>query len=182
MIVEPDSSFHAQTRSTNCSRPRSCRDSPSRLQLLLDDDLRRDAGVVGAELPQRVVAAHPVVADQHVHQRLLERVAHVQRAGDVRRRQLDAERRARLGRVRRLEVAARFPDRVPLRLDGVGSKLLASSMTPRAAPRAGLQKLEIVAESAASDRADRRATESAAYAPVTRPRAGMNFSATPLLQ
>ena len=62
-----------------------------RLQLLLDDDLRRDAGMVGAELPQRVVAAHPVVADQHVHQRHLERVAHVQRAGDVRGRQLDAE-------------------------------------------------------------------------------------------
>ena len=62
-----------------------------RLQLLLDDDLRGDAGVVGAELPQRVVAPHPVVADQHVHQRLLERVAHVQRPRDVRRRKLDAE-------------------------------------------------------------------------------------------
>ena len=78
---------------TNSSRPRSCRDLPSALQLVLDDDLRRDAGVIGADLPQRVVAAHAVIADQHVHQRLLERVSHVQRAGDVRRRQLNAERR-----------------------------------------------------------------------------------------
>ena len=31
VIVEPDSSFHSQTRSTNFSRPRSCRDVPSAL-------------------------------------------------------------------------------------------------------------------------------------------------------
>ncbi len=89
------------------------------LELVLDDDLRRDAGMIGAELPQRVAAAHPLPADQHVHQRVLERVPHVQRAGDVGRRQLDAiGRRAVLPR--RLEVAARFPQRVPLRLDGGG--------------------------------------------------------------
>jgi hypothetical protein len=63
------------------------------LELALDDDLRRDARVVGARHPERVVAAHPVIADQRVHDRVLERMAHVQRAGDVRRRQLDAERR-----------------------------------------------------------------------------------------
>ena len=62
------------------------------LQLRLDDDLRRDARVVGAELPERVVAAHPVVTDQHVHQRHLERVPHVQRAGHVRRRNHDRVR------------------------------------------------------------------------------------------
>ena len=92
---------------------------PCAFELLLDDDLRRDAGVIGAHLPQRVDAAHAVIADQHIHQRLLERVPHVQRAGDVRRRQLDAERR-RAGRVARLEIPARFPQRVPFRLDGVG--------------------------------------------------------------
>ena len=63
------------------------------------------------------VAAHPVHADERVHDRVLERVPHVQRAGDVRRRQLDAERRP--GRVERrrecigggpeMEYAARFP-------------------------------------------------------------------------
>ena len=87
--------------------------NPFGAQLVLDHDLRRDTGMVGAELPQRVEAAHPVVTGQHVHQRLLERMAHVQRAGDVRRRQLNAERR-RPGGAGRLEVAARFPDRVPL--------------------------------------------------------------------
>ena len=71
-----------------------------------DHHLRRDAGVVGAHLPQRVEAAHAVVADQRVLQRVLERVAHVQRAGDVRRRQQD---RVGLARAARLERAARFP-------------------------------------------------------------------------
>mgnify|MGYP003693838417 CR=1 FL=1 len=140
MIVEPDSSFHAQTRSTNCSRPRSCRDSPCGLQLLLDDDLRGDARVVGADLPQRVVAAHPVVADQHVHQRLLERVAHVQRAGDVRRRQLDAERPARLARSVGLKSPRDSQSGYHFASMAWGSKLLASSMTPRAALRTGLAK------------------------------------------
>ena len=53
-----------------------------------------DAGVVGAHLPQRAVTAHAVVADQRVLQRVLERVAHMQRTGDVRRRQQDGVRRA----------------------------------------------------------------------------------------
>ena len=93
------------------------------LELLLDDDLRANAGVVGAHLPQRVVAAHPVITNHDVHQRLLERVTHVQQARDVGRRQLDAECR-HAGFHRRLEVAARFPERVPLRLDGVGVEAL----------------------------------------------------------
>ncbi len=66
-------------------------------QLALDDHLRRDAGMVEARLPQHVAALHPPPAGQDVHQRVVERVAHVQRAGDVRRRQQDRERlRARL--------------------------------------------------------------------------------------
>ena len=89
------------------------------LQLALDDDLRRDAGMVHARQPQRVVAAHAVPARQRVHDRLVERMAHVQRAGDVRRRQLDAERRLRLVE-RRVVHAARFPKRRPARLDGGG--------------------------------------------------------------
>jgi hypothetical protein len=42
--------------------------TPFRLELILDDDLGGDAGVIGSGLPQRVVAAH-AIADQHVHQR-----------------------------------------------------------------------------------------------------------------
>ncbi len=62
------------------------------IQLAFDDDLGRDARVVGARLPQGVVAAHPVIAGQRVHQRLVETMTHVQRAGDIGRRQLNAER------------------------------------------------------------------------------------------
>ena len=92
---------------------------PGFLELALDDDLGRDAGVVGARHPQRVVALHPVVAHQRVHDRVLERVPHVQRAGHVRRRQLDAERGPG-GIERRLVDAALFPQRPPVRLDGGG--------------------------------------------------------------
>jgi hypothetical protein len=73
------------------------------VELAFDDDLGGDAGVVGAGLPQRVVAAHAVVARERVHDRLVEAVPHVQRAGDVGRRQQDAEG----GGVRRSRPAAK---------------------------------------------------------------------------
>jgi len=60
-------------------------------QLALDDHLCRNACVVGAGLPERVEAAHPVPARQDVLQRVVEGVAHVERAGDVGRRDHDAE-------------------------------------------------------------------------------------------
>ena len=60
-------------------------------ELALDDHLGGDAGVVEAGLPEHVVAPHPVPAGQDVHQRVVEGVAHVQAAGDVGRRQQDAE-------------------------------------------------------------------------------------------
>jgi hypothetical protein len=47
--------------------------------------------MVEAGLPERVEAAHPVPAGQDVLQRVVEGMAHVQRAGDVRRRDHDAE-------------------------------------------------------------------------------------------
>src|SRR6185503_17962746 len=59
------------------------------LERLLDLRLRRDAGVVGAEDPLGVAAAHAVEADQRVLHRVVERVAHVQGAGHVRRRDRD---------------------------------------------------------------------------------------------
>jgi hypothetical protein len=58
-------------------------------QLLLDEALCRDPGVVGAEDPLRPLAAHAVGAHEHILDRAVERVAHVQRAGDVRRRHRD---------------------------------------------------------------------------------------------
>jgi hypothetical protein len=83
--------------------------------------LGRDAGVVGAELPQRALAAHALVTDQRVHDGVLERVAHVQGAGHVRRRQHD---RVRLALALRREAAAGFPLRIPARLDVPGIEAL----------------------------------------------------------
>jgi hypothetical protein len=83
----------------------------------LDHHLRGDAGVVGAALPQRRVAAHAPVTDQRVHQRVLERVPHVQRAGHVRRRQQDAVGRG--GWIPDREAAAFLPAPVQVLLDRV---------------------------------------------------------------
>ncbi len=59
-------------------------------QLPLDHGLRCDAGVVGARLPQHVLAAHPLEPAENVLQGVVERMAHMQRAGDVGRRDDDA--------------------------------------------------------------------------------------------
>ncbi len=90
-----------------------------RLQLALDDDLGRDPGMVGSHHPVRVVAAHAVIADERVHERLLEGMPHVQRAGDVRRGQLYAIGRLALVEAG-LEVAVLFPEGIPARFDRCG--------------------------------------------------------------
>ena len=98
------------------SRPRSCARLAFARELALDDHLRRDAGVVGAASAtacrSRACGGSAISASM---QRVLERVAHVQRAGDVRRRQQDA---VRLAVAARREHAAGFPLGVPLRLEG----------------------------------------------------------------
>ena len=90
-MMPPDSAFQAHTFSRNFSRPIV---APVWLLALhhlpLDHHLGRDAGMVGAGLPQHVAAAHALEAAQHVLQRVVERVPHVQRAGDVGRRNDDA--------------------------------------------------------------------------------------------
>ena len=58
-------------------------------ELALDDVLGRDARVVHARQPERAVALHPAAADHGVAQRVVERVADVQRARYVRRREHD---------------------------------------------------------------------------------------------
>ena len=121
VIVEPDSSFHSQTRSTNFARPRSWRDLPSAASWF--------STIFCVAMPAWSVppchrcrrAAHAVIADQRVHDRLLERVAHVQRAGDVRRRQQDA---VRLAVARGREIAVRFPVGVPPGFHGAGFESL----------------------------------------------------------
>jgi hypothetical protein len=83
-------------------------------QFPLDHVLGGDPGVVHARQPQRRVALHAAAADQRVHQRVIQRVADVQRAGHVRRRDHHGEG----GRGRRhgfgvgTHQARRFPVRV----------------------------------------------------------------------
>src|SRR3546814_8325699 len=74
--------------------------------------------MVHADDPQRILAAQAFVADEHVLQRIVERMADVQRAGDVRRRIDDRERR-RVG-TRGAKQPAAFPLMGPFRLDGGG--------------------------------------------------------------
>ena len=64
---------------------------PSLAQLLLDDVLGGDARVVGAGHPERRLAEHAVEADEDVLEGVLEPVAHVQDARDVRGRDYDDE-------------------------------------------------------------------------------------------
>ncbi len=85
-------------------------------QLPLDHHLRGDTGMVGAWLPQGVAALHAAPADQRIHDCVIEAMAHVQAAGDVRRRNHDG-----VGLAGALwgEVIVRFPGLVPGSLDGV---------------------------------------------------------------
>ena len=66
--------------------------------LALGHHLRGDPCVVGAGLPQRVIPFHPVPAHQNILQRVVEGMAHVQAAGDIRRRDHNGKgRMPRLG-------------------------------------------------------------------------------------
>jgi hypothetical protein len=56
-------------------------------QIALDDELRGNAGMVRARLPQHVLAAHALEAGQRVLQRVVEGMADMQPAGDVGRRE-----------------------------------------------------------------------------------------------
>ena len=60
-------------------------------QLAFDDHLRGDPRVIRAGLPEHVLAVHAVIAAENVLQRVVERMAHVQVAGDVGRRNDDAK-------------------------------------------------------------------------------------------
>ena len=54
-----------------------------------------DRGVILTRQPVRVIAAHPMVAREHVHRRVGGAVPEMRGAGDVRRRHRDDERRPR---------------------------------------------------------------------------------------
>ena len=88
-------------------------------EILLDRVLRGDAGVIGAGQPQRVVALHPARADDDVLQRDVERVAEMELAGNVGRRNDDRENFARARGIG-LEVAEVNPMLEPSFLSGLG--------------------------------------------------------------
>ena len=67
-------------------------------QLPLDHHLGRDAGMIGARLPQHVAPAHALEAAENVLQGVVERMAHMQRARHIGRRDHDTIR-VRLGAV-----------------------------------------------------------------------------------
>ena len=83
-------------------------------QLIHDLDFRGDGRVVRARQPQRFVALHPLVADQHVLQGLVQGVTHVQLPGDVGRRHHDGK-----GVLRRVRVGSESAALLPLRVDAV---------------------------------------------------------------
>ncbi len=58
-------------------------------KLTLDHHLGGNAGVIGAGLPQGVATLHPPETDQCIHDGVVEAMAHMQAAGDVRRRDHD---------------------------------------------------------------------------------------------
>ena len=76
-------------------------------QRTLDQRVNGDRRMVDARQPERRPATHPIPADQDVFDRIHQRMAHVQLAGQVRRRHDDRERLAIT--VCRREVAAILP-------------------------------------------------------------------------
>ena len=81
------------------------------------DHLCRDTCVIRASLPEGVIALHTVVADQGIHDRVLEGMAHMQAACDIWRGDHDAVRGAFTTGGK---VALVFPGLVPGLLYGVG--------------------------------------------------------------
>ena len=84
------------------------------LESLLHNVLRSDAGMVCAGKPKGVVAAHPAPADENILNRLVERMAHMQNACHVRRRNDHGIRVALSGFI--MEASVVLPERIPLRL------------------------------------------------------------------
>ena len=59
-------------------------------ELPFNKRLGGDTGMVGARLPQNVFSAHPLITDQDILKRVVERVPHMERTGDIGGRDNDA--------------------------------------------------------------------------------------------
>src|SRR6266508_1497935 len=84
-------------------------------KLALDDVLRRDAGVVRTRDPKHPATVHSFIAAKNVLKRIVQSVAHVQRTGDVRRR--DHHRKGGTAGFCRFKQPGFHPVAVPFRLD-----------------------------------------------------------------
>ena len=69
---------------------------PLLLEIVDDLDFRRNGGVISAGLPERIIALHAFPTDQYILHGIVQRVAHVELAGNVRRRDHDGKRRFRV--------------------------------------------------------------------------------------
>ena len=87
--------------------------------LALDPRLRGDAGVVGAGQPQHFLAILPRTAGEDVLQSVVQDVAEVQDAGDIRRRNDDRIPVLHGGRIG-FEAFSIDPGRIPFGFDGLG--------------------------------------------------------------
>ena len=85
-------------------------------ELAFHQHLGGDTGVVGTRLPQGVAALHAAETDQRIHDRIVEAMAHVQAASDVRWRNHDG---VGIARALRGEIILGFPGVVPGSFDGV---------------------------------------------------------------
>ncbi len=147
VIVEPDSCFHAQTRSANCSRPRSRRDSPCAFSCC--------STTICVAMPAwSVPSCQSVLSPRIRWYRISTSISVIWNAcpmcsvpvtfGGGSWMQNAGAPGAWLG----LKSPRASQSGYHFASMAWGSKLLASSMTPRAARGRGLQKLEIIAESA----------------------------------
>ena len=99
-------------------------------ELLFDDALGGDAGVVHARLPQHLVTLHALATGQRVHHGVLERVTHVQAARHIGRRQHDRIPGFGAGRIGR-EVAGVHPTLIDRAFDRARIPRLGQVFSPR---------------------------------------------------
>ena len=60
-------------------------------ELALDHHLRGDAGMIGARLPEHILTAHALIADENILKRIVKRMAHMERASHIGRRDHNAK-------------------------------------------------------------------------------------------
>ncbi len=85
------------------------------VDLTFNQHLRGNAGMIATGLPQGLVAEHAMVANQGIHDSVLKRMSHMQRARYIGRGDHDA---VGFAISLRSEITALFPDVVPTLFDG----------------------------------------------------------------